>query len=65
MGQSAGSVQPMSDPYKAAAEGKNEVYLRVTIAETMTTWIHRFGAPRVLAAMREWLDYVERTEANA
>lgn len=59
--QSAGSMQPMADPYKTAVERRqNEVYLRSQIAEQTTTWIRRYGGPRVLTALREWLDYMDR-----
>lgn len=43
---------------------KDEVYLRAQIAEQTTVWIRRFGGPRVLTAMREWLDYMDRQVAT-
>lgn len=62
---SASSLQPMTDPYKASVEkAQSEVNLRVQIAEQTTQWIRRFGGKRTLTAMREWLDYMDRQSAH-
>ena len=61
----AHSLQHMADPYKASVEkGQSEVYLRSQIAEQTTAWVRRYGGPRVLTAMREWLDYMDRQVAT-
>lgn len=55
-----GSMQVTTDPYKAAVEkSKSEVYLRSMIAEQTTSWFHRFGAPMVINALKEWIAYID------
>lgn len=59
MGDSASLLQPMEDPYKAA----KRLNLWVDLNEFLLQQIRRHGAQVTVAAVRDWLDYMDRCAA--